>query len=66
MSHFISMLVVAGNERTIPMKQLITLPMIAFITLGLLSACEREGGSGNNANEQQKPVTPAKPAKPSE
>jgi hypothetical protein len=44
------------------MKRLITLPIIAFMALGLLSACEREAGSGNNAGEQQKPISPAKPS----
>ncbi len=44
------------------MKRLIILPLIALMTLGLLSACEREAGSGNNAGEQQKPAAPAKPS----
>ncbi len=44
------------------MKSLLTLPIIAFLALTTLAACEREAGTGNNAGEQQKPISPAKPS----
>jgi len=56
------MLKAAGKTKDMNMKSLLTLPIIAFLALTTLAACDRQAGSGNNSGEQQKPISPAKPS----
>ncbi len=46
------------------MKSLILTPVLALFAPSLISGCENEGGSTNNAEpgQQEKPITPAKPS----